>query len=288
MGIRHPKHGGVDLADPMRTVVPRGFAPGSDGPRWLVDFAATNAVSVDHTFSTTSPTRAHLVVGTMAPWQTGGAQLYRLPNQGIFQSSSPADTTVLLEPGTYRYTANASQSTQGVPDSTSPTIDTEFLAHFELSLVEDAALLVARVIQLAGNASVARNGQTVALTVNAPLYSGDVVTTQSDGAVLILFPDESSFALAGSSRLSIDDYGYDQTSHEGNAFLRFLQGVFVYTSGLIDKHDPSNVNMETPVGQLGSRGTEFVLGPNAATSSQTIYLSHGTVDFTPPRDRHHG
>src|SRR3990172_5656582 len=115
-----------------------------------------------------------------------------------------------------------------------------------------------KVTVVVGEAHIIRaDGTQVPATINTPLYQGDVVETAKTGAVNIIFADNTAFAVSENARMAIDKFTYDAAHQDGASFFSMLQGMFVYTSGLIGKDDPGNVNIDTPVGTIGIRGTAF-------------------------------
>jgi hypothetical protein len=60
-----------------------------------------------------------------------------------------------------------------------------------------------------------------------------------------------------------------------------LQGAFVYVSGLIGKTDAGSVNIETPVGGVGIRGTEFVIRYDPGTGIAQVDLGIGSIAIIP-------
>jgi len=143
-------------------------------------------------------------------------------------------------------------------------------------IVNDASP-TGKVANVAGEAHIIRaDGTHVAAAVGTLVYQGDVVETSRTGAVNILFMDNTAFAVSENARMTIDRYSYDSDHHSGSSFLSMLQGVFVYTSGLIGKNDPGNVSIETPVGTIGIRGTEIA----GHLSNYTFTSLDGTSVFT--------
>ena len=59
-----------------------------------------------------------------------------------------------------------------------------------------------------------------------------------------------------------------------------LQGMFVYTSGLIGKDDPGHVGINTPVGSIGIRGTVVVGNIMPAGQDSTITIVDGAIVIT--------
>ncbi len=116
-----------------------------------------------------------------------------------------------------------------------------------------------RITAATGDAHIVRaDGTRLDAVPGTPLFQNDVIETGKTGAVNMLFADHTAFAVGESARMSIDKYSYSDAHHSGSSFFSMLQGVFVYTSGLIGKNDPGAVNVETPVGTIGIRGTAFV------------------------------
>jgi hypothetical protein len=83
------------------------------------------------------------------------------------------------------------------------------------------------------------------------------------------------------ARLTVDSYVYDPNSATGRTaryFFDSLQGLFEYVSGLVAKNG-ADVQIETPNGTLGPRGTELI--GNIGATSATVYLNEGEIAVTP-------
>lgn len=110
--------------------------------------------------------------------------------------------------------------------------------------------------EVSGKATVTRtDGSEETITLGTAIYEGDVIETEGDGAVNIIFIDETEFAVSENARLAIDEYVFDPATQEGTTNFSVLSGVFAFTSGLIGRDDPDDVEIETPVGSIGIRGT---------------------------------
>lgn len=115
---------------------------------------------------------------------------------------------------------------------------------------------VGAVDEFTGNATVTRaDGSTEQVGMGTKIYEGDIIETGSDGAVNIMFVDETTFAVSEDARMAIDEYVFDASTQDGVQNFSVLKGVFVFTSGLIGREDPDDVMIETPVGSIGIRGT---------------------------------
>ncbi len=115
---------------------------------------------------------------------------------------------------------------------------------------------VGAVQEISGEATVTRlNGSVEVIGIGTPIYQGDVIDTDEDGAVNIIFVDDTTFAVSEDARLSIDEYVFDAATQSGVSNFSVLKGVFVFTSGLIGRDDPDDVMIDTPSGSIGIRGT---------------------------------
>jgi hypothetical protein len=110
-----------------------------------------------------------------------------------------------------------------------------------------------------GTAGIERGGQRLPATVGARIREGDVVATGADGSVGITFSDNSLLSLGPESRLSIDRYAFDSTTHRGAFESSLTQGTLAGVSGKIAKQSPDAMKVKTPPALLGIRGTEFVI-----------------------------
>lgn len=136
---------------------------------------------------------------------------------------------------------------------------------------------IGAVDELSGDVTITRtDGTQESLTLGMPIYQGDIVETAADGAVNIVFADESSFAISEEARMAIDEFVYDPSTESGASDFSVLRGVFVYTSGLIGRDDPDDVEIDTPVGSIGIRGTT-IAGRISAEGDSTVTVTEGAI-----------
>jgi hypothetical protein len=134
-----------------------------------------------------------------------------------------------------------------------------------------------------GTVSVTRAGTTTP----GPLEPGDTIgvndtiETGPASRVSILFDDNTEFTLGEKTKLKVDDYVYEPDGKSNKARYTFLQGIFQYIGGLIEKRDSADVNIDLPVGSLGIRGTEFVAKSDGTPGNLEIDLITGAVALTP-------
>jgi hypothetical protein len=110
-----------------------------------------------------------------------------------------------------------------------------------------------------GTAGIERGGQRLPAPVGAKVREGDVVVTGADGSLGITFSDNSLLSIGPESRLSIDRYAFDTTTHKGTFETSLTRGTLAGVSGKIAKQSPDAMKVKTPPALLGIRGTEFVI-----------------------------
>lgn len=134
-----------------------------------------------------------------------------------------------------------------------------------------------------GTVTVTRAGTTtpVPLDPGDTIGLNDTIETGPGSKASILFDDNTEFTLGENSKLKVDDYVYNPDGNANKAHYSFLQGVFQYIGGLIDQKDPANVNIDTPVGSIGIRGTEFVAKSDGTPNNLEIDLITGAVALSP-------
>ncbi len=144
---------------------------------------------------------------------------------------------------------------------------------------------VGSVQEVSGEATVTRADGTIEpVTIGTPIFQGDVVETDAEGAVNIVFIDETSFAVSDNARLAIDEYVFDPVTESGESNFSVLRGVFVFTSGLIGRDDPDDVEIETPVGSIGIRGTTIAgdvdAGEITVIEGAIVLRAHNGAEMT--------
>jgi hypothetical protein len=140
---------------------------------------------------------------------------------------------------------------------------------------------VGEVHEVTGAATVTHaDGTKETIVKGTAIYEGDIVETDASGAVNITFADESSFAVSNNAKMAIDEFVYDASNHDGDNKFSVLRGLFVYTSGLIGREDPDDVQINTPVGSIGIRGTiitGFIPGEGSEQPAQISVIEGAIV-----------
>lgn len=110
-----------------------------------------------------------------------------------------------------------------------------------------------------GEVSIERQQVALPASVGMPVLQSDVIVTGPDGSAGITFQDNSLLSLGPRSRLAIDSFHFDRTTHDGAFEATLSKGRMAVVSGKIAKHQLDAMKVRTPTALLGVRGTEFVV-----------------------------
>lgn len=124
------------------------------------------------------------------------------------------------------------------------------------------------------------DGTTTTLTHGAPVFQGDVLHTAAGASMGVVFVDKTTFTLGGDARMVLDRLVFDPNSHAGSAAFSLLQGAFVAVTGEIGKLNHSAVRIDTPVGSIGIRGTQFACQIANTGGQSTFTLLQGAILVT--------
>lgn len=104
-----------------------------------------------------------------------------------------------------------------------------------------------------------------------PVFEGDTVTTGENARMQILLLDQTVFTIGPSSRIRLDEFSYDPSTHEGKLNADILKGVYRFISGMIAHQKPEHMTVDLPVGTIGIRGT-LVAGQSDGERSLVVLL----------------
>ena len=118
---------------------------------------------------------------------------------------------------------------------------------------------VGTVKTLSGQAFLDFNGQRTAAAPGLPVYLGTRLVTDSSGSLGVVFRDETVMSIGPDTQLVIDQYLFAPRLGQLGLVVSLLRGTLNYVSGQIAKLRPDSVNVNTPTGMIGVRGTQFVV-----------------------------
>jgi hypothetical protein len=128
------------------------------------------------------------------------------------------------------------------------------------ALAADEAAGTIKTVQ--GSVSVLRGGQKLTATPGLKVLVADKLTTGSDGSVGVTLRDNTLLSAGPNSKLSLDKFAFNPTTHEGAIDASLKRGTLAVISGKIAKASPDAVSFRTDSVTLGVRGTEFVIEAN--------------------------
>ena len=110
-----------------------------------------------------------------------------------------------------------------------------------------------------GSARVERGTQVIPVIVGLSVEPNDRVVTSAGSAVGITLRDDTLLAIGPGGAFTVENFAFDQTTHEGNIAVRVTAGALRVVTGLIAKQSPSSMKVITPNAVVGVRGTDFVV-----------------------------
>jgi hypothetical protein len=128
------------------------------------------------------------------------------------------------------------------PDTTTPAADAQ--------APEEP---IGNVATVSGSASVIRNDKTTPLKVKDDIYLNDVVQTGANSALGITFIDATTFNLKASTKITIDNYVYEDGSKSNAAIFDVAKGTAAFVAASVAK--TGDMKITTPTATLGIRGT---------------------------------
>lgn len=121
---------------------------------------------------------------------------------------------------------------------------------------------IGKVSVVSGKATaLSASGEVRPLTVDAPVFQDDTITTTPGSHVELLFADGTIFAQGENSEILLDTYIYNAETNTGELLFDLAKGSLRAVSGEIAKINPEGFNVETPLSTVGIRGTSFFCHP---------------------------
>ena len=134
-----------------------------------------------------------------------------------------------------------------------------FLFAAPLVLWCQTAPVVGSVKIVHGEASIYRSSQVIPAVEGAHLLAHDSLRTSTGASLGLILQDGTRVSLGPNTSLDIDTFTYEPVEGHFALLLRLSRGVLAYISGKIAQFSPGAIQVETPVGVVGLRGTEFAI-----------------------------
>ena len=112
---------------------------------------------------------------------------------------------------------------------------------------------IGRVETVSGSANAVRNGVSVTLNQGDLVFRGDTVSTDRGSSLGITFIDGTTFSLASSARMVLNEMVYNPGGQGNSALISLVQGSITFLAGQVAK--TGDMRVDTPVATMGIRGT---------------------------------
>jgi hypothetical protein len=124
-------------------------------------------------------------------------------------------------------------------------------------LADDATIGYVKTVQ--GDATVLSAGKTTKVQPGASLLIGDTLKTGKNSSMGVTFKDNTVMSFGADTELTIDEYLYAPSKGDLKLSASMSKGTLQYVSGIIAKLKPEAVTVKTPTGNIGVRGTRFLV-----------------------------
>lgn len=138
---------------------------------------------------------------------------------------------------------------------------------------------IGKISAVVGDANVKRGSDSITAKVGVVLEEKDIIYTQKNAKVQIVFNDKTVVTIGKNSALDINEYVYDTNNPKNSKTdLNFFKGAFKTISGNIGKINREKFKLRTKNATIGIRGT-IILGNEEIISclrNEIIIISNRT------------
>jgi hypothetical protein len=136
---------------------------------------------------------------------------------------------------------------------------------------------IGQVATLQGSATVARGGPAVALRVNDFVLKNDTLETGVSSTLGVTFDDETTFSLSANTRITINEFVYQQGGSGNAALFTVARGTAAFLASKVAS--TGDMKIATPIATMGIRGTTGVVDvPEAGTTGEPRIKLYADAD----------
>jgi hypothetical protein len=132
---------------------------------------------------------------------------------------------------------------------------------------------IGNVAKLTGTVTVIRNKNSLPLKLRDDIYFNDTVQTSTNATLGITFNDSTTFNLSANSKITIDNYVYEEGGGQNAATFDVAKGTVAFVAAAVAK--TGDMKITTPTATLGIRGTTGLVEVpegTAATSANNVAI----------------
>lgn len=143
-----------------------------------------------------------------------------------------------------------------------------------LNLVKSKAS-IGRVLDVKGRVNASKSGvfaDKVApreLVLGSPIFKDDVIKTDRNSSIQLVFNDESKVNIEQNSELKVQDLAMGESKKDNTFAANLTKGALRTVTGKIGKANPEGVALTTPTATIGVRGTAFDIACATETDCAT-------------------
>jgi hypothetical protein len=109
-----------------------------------------------------------------------------------------------------------------------------------------------------GDATLVREGKTVKAEPGLAVQQATVLKTGKNASLGLTLKDNTLLSIGPDTELALDEFLFAPAQDQFKLDARLVKGSLNYVSGIIAKLKPQAINVRTPTGNIGVRGTHFV------------------------------
>ncbi|MGA7829314.1 MAG: FecR domain-containing protein [Geobacteraceae bacterium] len=118
---------------------------------------------------------------------------------------------------------------------------------------------VASIKMARGTSTIIRDKGPLQALKGSRIFQGDILKTGSDGSMSIVFRDDTRLSLGPDSEIVVTEFLFSPAEGKLSFITKLLKGTAACVTGIIGKLSPQSVRFETPVANIGIRGTKFAV-----------------------------
>jgi hypothetical protein len=120
-----------------------------------------------------------------------------------------------------------------------------------------------------GSATIIRDRNILESKTGARIFRNDSLKTGPDGSMAVVFRDDTLVSIGPDTEVSIREFQFSPAEGKLSFVTRLVRGTAACVTGIIGRLSPESVRFETPVANIGIRGTKFAVHIEGADSGTT-------------------
>src|SRR5215469_10717011 len=153
---------------------------------------------------------------------------------------------------------------------------------FTADVVLADTITVGNVDKVQAQVDATQAGQKRAMAVGSDVYFKDICHSGNDARLQATLKDGTQLTLGANATMVVDEFVYNPLPLTTGALsVRITKGAFLFVGGKVEDKTGAKVQIQTPVGTLGVRGTTVWGGP--IDNGYGVIVLNGEVTLTTRR-----